>query len=102
MLDAGVFVISSFISPFISDREMVKKMIGEEDFTEVFINTPLEVAEQRDPKGLYRKARSGLIPNFTGISSPYEAPESPGIEIDTTKTSSKESALKILDFIDLK
>ncbi len=102
MLDAGVFVISSFISPFISDREMVKKMIGEEDFTEIFINTPLEVAEQRDPKGLYRKARSGLIPNFTGISSPYEAPESPGIEIDTTKTSSKESALKILDFIDLK
>lgn len=102
MLDAGIMVISSFISPFISDREMVKKLIGEEDFTEVFINTPLEIAEQRDPKGLYRKARSGLIPNFTGISSPYEAPESPGIEIDTTKISSKESASKILDFLDLK
>ena len=72
MLDAGIVVISSFISPFISDREMVRELIGEQDFVEIFINTPLEVAENRDPKGLYKKARSGSIPNFTGISSPYE------------------------------
>ena len=100
MLDAGIVVISSFISPFISDREMVKKLIGEQDFVEIFINTPLEVAENRDPKGLYKKARSGSIPNFTGISSPYESPESPDIEIDTTKTSPKDSAKKILEFFE--
>ena len=101
MLDAGIVVISSFISPFISDREMVKRLIGEQDFVEIFINTPLEVAENRDPKGLYKKARSGSIPNFTGISSPYEEPNSPDIEIDTTKTSPKDSARKILDFLHL-
>jgi bifunctional enzyme CysN/CysC len=100
MLEAGIVVISSFISPFISDREMVKKLIGGQDFVEIFINTPLEVAENRDPKGLYKKARSGSIPNFTGISSPYENPESPDIEIDTTKTSPKDSARKILEFFE--
>lgn len=100
MVDAGIFVISSFISPFISDREMVRTMLGEKDFIEVFINTPIEIAEERDPKGLYKKARSGEIPNFTGISSPYEKPLSPDIEIDTTKLSPEDSAKKILDFID--
>ena len=100
MLDAGIVVISSFISPFISDREMVKRLIGEEEFIEIFINTPLEVVEERDPKGLYKKARSGLIPNFTGISSPYEEPNSPDIEIDTTKLSPKDSVQKILDLLD--
>jgi bifunctional enzyme CysN/CysC len=100
MIDAGIFVISSFISPFISDREMVRTMMEEKDFIEVFINTPIEIAEERDPKGLYKKARSGEIPNFTGISSPYEKPLSPDIEIDTTKLSPKDSAKKILDFID--
>jgi bifunctional enzyme CysN/CysC len=100
MLDAGIFVISSFISPFISDREMVKQMFDNEDFVEVFINTPIEVAEERDPKGLYKKARSGKIPNFTGISSPYEKPICPDISIDTTKLSPKESVENILDFLD--
>jgi bifunctional enzyme CysN/CysC len=80
---------------------MVKKLIGEQDFVEIFINTPLEVAENRDPKGLYKKARSGSIPNFTGISSPYESPESPDIEIDTTKLSPKDSALKIINLLNL-
>jgi adenylylsulfate kinase-like enzyme len=75
-------------------------MMEEKDFIEVFINTPIEIAEERDPKGLYKKARSGEIPNFTGISSPYEKPLSPDIEIDTTKLSPKDSAKKILDFID--
>jgi len=101
MLDAGIVVISSFISPFLSDREMVRGLVGEQDFIEIFINTPLEVAEKRDPKGLYKKARSGLIPNFTGISSPYEAPETPDIEIDTTKLSPNESVLKILNQLKL-
>lgn len=100
MLDAGIFVISSFISPFISDRQMVKQMFDNEDFVEVFINTPIEVAEERDPKGLYKKARSGKIPNFTGISSPYEKPICPDISIDTTKLSPKESVKNILDFLD--
>jgi bifunctional enzyme CysN/CysC len=100
MLDAGIFVISSFISPFISDREMVRAMIGQKDFIEIFINTSLEVAESRDPKGLYKKARSGEIPNFTGISSPYEKPESPDIIIDTAKTSPQKSVLKILNFLE--
>ena len=100
MVDAGIVVISSFISPFISDREMVRRLIGDKDFIEVFINTPIEVAEERDPKGLYKKARSGLIPNFTGVSSPYEKPDSPDIEIDTTKFSPRDSARKILDFLD--
>ena len=99
MLDAGVVIISSFISPFISDREMVRRLIGDQDFIEIYINTSLEVAEKRDPKGLYKKARSGLIPNFTGVSSPYEEPDSPDIEIDTTNLSPKDSASKILDFL---
>jgi bifunctional enzyme CysN/CysC len=99
MLDAGIFVISSFISPFISDRAMVRQMIDDKDYIEIFVNTPIEVAEERDPKGLYKKARSGKIPNFTGISSPYEKPSSPEIEIDTTKLSPKDSVKKILNFL---
>jgi bifunctional enzyme CysN/CysC len=99
MLDAGIFVISSFISPFTSDREMVKQLIGDKDFVEVFIDTPISVAEKRDPKGLYKKARSGEIPNFTGVSSPYEKPQAPQITLDTTKLSAKESVLKILDYL---
>ena len=101
MVDAGIVVISSFISPFASDREMVRRLIGNQDFIEVFINTPIEVAEERDPKGLYKKARSGLIPNFTGISSPYEEPDSPEIEIDTTNLSPRDSARRILDLLDV-
>jgi len=99
MIDAGLFVISSFISPFTSDREMVKQLIGDKDFVEVFIDTPISVAEKRDPKGLYKKARSGEIPNFTGVSSPYEKPQAPQITLDTTKLSAKESVLKILDYL---
>jgi adenylylsulfate kinase-like enzyme len=79
---------------------MVRAMIGQKDFIEIFINTSLEVAESRDPKGLYKKARSGEIPNFTGISSPYEKPESPDIIIDTAKTSPQKSVLKILNFLE--
>lgn len=85
-IDAGEIVISSFISPFIADREQARKIIGEENFIEVFINTPLEVCEQRDVKGLYKKARSGEINNFTGIDSLYEQPSRPDIEVFTTES----------------
>lgn len=100
MLDAGIFVISSFISPFNADRTMAKELVGQEDFIEVFVDTPVEVAEKRDPKGLYKKARSGEIPNFTGISSPYEKPLSSDITIDTTKSSPRDSVVAILKYLD--
>jgi len=97
MLDAGIFVISSFISPFLADRKMARDLVTDEDFIEVFVNTPLEVAESRDPKGLYKKARIGEIPNFTGISSPYEMPISPDITLETEINSVKECTQIILD-----
>ena len=85
MTDAGLIVITAFISPFRSERDMVRNMVADGEFIEVFIDTPLSVAEQRDVKGLYAKARSGQLKNFTGIDSPYEPPQSPDIHIDTTK-----------------
>ena len=100
MLDAGLVVISSFISPFKADRKMVRALVGKGDFIEVFVNTSIETAESRDPKGLYKKARSGEIPNFTGISSPYEIPTSPEISLDTEKNNIKQCANIILDFLD--
>ncbi|ERO63485.1 adenylyl-sulfate kinase [Pseudomonas piscis] len=84
MMDAGLIVMTAFISPFRAEREMARQLIGEENFIEVFVDTPLEVCEQRDPKGLYKKARSGLLPNMTGISSPYQAPEEPTLKLDTS------------------
>jgi len=82
-LDSGVISLTAFISPLKADREQVKKIIGSENLIEVFCNCPLEICEQRDVKGLYKKARAGEIKNYTGISSPYEAPESPDIELNT-------------------
>lgn len=82
MLDAGLIVITAFISPFRSEREIARALIGNDRFMEVFLDTPLEVCELRDPKGLYRKARSGKLPNMTGIDSPYEAPQQPDVRID--------------------
>ena len=79
MMDAGLIVMTAFISPFRAEREMARQLIGDENFIEVFVDTPLEICEQRDPKGLYKKARSGQIPNMTGINSPYEIPENPNI-----------------------
>jgi adenylyl-sulfate kinase len=83
MLDAGQIVLVSFISPFRRERQMVRQMVAPGEFFEVYVNTPLEVCEERDPKGLYRKARSGEVKNFTGIDSPYEVPENPEIKADT-------------------
>ncbi|EHL22747.1 sulfate adenylyltransferase subunit 1 / adenylylsulfate kinase [Acidovorax sp. NO-1] len=84
MMDAGLIVMTAFISPFQAEREMARELIGVENFTEVFVDTPLLVCEQRDPKGLYKKARSGLIPNMTGINSPYELPTQPDVVINST------------------
>ncbi|MFH1602892.1 MAG: adenylyl-sulfate kinase, partial [Pseudomonadota bacterium] len=81
MMDAGLIVLAAFISPFRSEREMARELIGPDNFVEVYVNTPLEVCEQRDVKGLYKKARMGLIPNFTGVNSPYEIPSHPDIEL---------------------
>ncbi|MDA9562008.1 adenylyl-sulfate kinase [Gammaproteobacteria bacterium] len=101
MLDAGVFVISSFISPFNSDRNMVRSLIGEDDYIEVFVDTPLNIAESRDPKGLYKKARSGEIPNFTAISSPYEEPRCPNIKVNTETKNVEECVKIILEYLNL-
>lgn len=99
MTDAGLIVLTAFISPFRAEREMVRAMLPEGDFFEIFIDTPIAEAERRDPKGLYRKARAGEIANFTGISSPYEAPESPQIRIDTTKETPEAAAERIVETI---
>ncbi|OUU26994.1 MAG: adenylyl-sulfate kinase [Candidatus Endolissoclinum sp. TMED37] len=97
--DAGLIVITAFISPFRSERKMVRDMMAPGEFIEVFIDTPLSIAEERDVKGLYAKARSGQLNNFTGIDSPYERPENPEIHIDTTKTSIDEAVTKILELV---
>jgi bifunctional enzyme CysN/CysC len=83
MVDAGLIVITAFISPFRAERRLARSLLGEGEFIEVFVDVPLEVAESRDPKGLYRKARRGELVNFTGIDSPYEAPEQPEIVVRT-------------------
>ena len=98
MADAGLVVITAFISPFQSERNMVREMMKKGEFVEIFVDTPLEVAEKRDVKGLYAKARSGKLNNFTGIDSPYEKPHSPEIIIDTTKTDIDEAASLIVDY----
>ena len=85
-VDAGLIVMVSFISPFRSERRMARDLLAEGEFLEVYVDTPLEVCEARDPKGLYRKARSGLIRNFTGLESAYEAPENAELSLDTTNT----------------
>ncbi len=97
MTDAGLIVLTAFISPFRAERELVRALIPAGEFLEIFIDTPLDVAEQRDVKGLYAKARAGEIAHFTGISSPYEPPERPDVRIDTTRTSPEEAAELIVD-----
>ncbi len=101
MLDAGIFVLSSFISPFISDREMVRNMFSKGEFIEIYVNTPIEIAESRDPKGLYKKAREEKIPNFTGISSPYEEPVNPEIILSTQNKKVEENVLEIIKYIQI-
>jgi bifunctional enzyme CysN/CysC len=96
MVDAGLIVLVSFISPFRAERRMARGLMEEGEFCEVFVNTPLAVAEARDPKGLYRKARRGDLKNFTGIDSPYEEPESPELSIDTTRLTPEQATDALL------
>lgn len=98
-VDTGIVTIAAFISPNNMLREMASKIIGQDDFIEVFVSTPLEECERRDVKGLYAKARRGEIKNFTGISAPFEAPENPAISLDTSKLSVEQSVNRLLDLI---
>lgn len=98
-VDAGLITLSAFISPFRSDRQMVRTLFPVGEFIEVYVSTPLAVCEQRDPKGLYQKARSGMIRNFTGIDSAYEAPTSPEILIDTGVLSVEQSVQTIYNYL---
>jgi bifunctional enzyme CysN/CysC len=99
-VDAGLIVLVSFISPFRSERRMARDLVETGEFVEVFVDTPLQVAETRDPKGLYRKAREGKIKNFTGIDSPYEPPESPELRLDTTTAAPEELAERIVAWME--
>ncbi len=99
LLDAGVIVFSAFISPFQADRDQVKEIVGAENYIEVFVDAPLEICEQRDVKGLYKKARAGEVKNFTGIDSPYEAPIHPDVVIPTGTLSIEQSIDQLMNFI---
>ena len=98
-VDAGVIVLSSFISPFIEDRGFVRGIVSKDEFIEIYVKCPLEICERRDPKGLYSRARKGEIKHFTGIDSPYEKPVSPEITIDTSLTDVDESVDSIIDYL---
>lgn len=98
-VDAGTVVLGSFISPYRKSRENIRDIVGADSFVEVYVNTSLEECERRDVKGLYEKARNGEIPSFTGISSPYEVPLHPDIEIDTEKMSVEEAAEKVISAV---
>lgn len=98
-VDAGLITLSAFISPFRKDRALAREILGEGEFIEVYVDAPIEVCEERDPKGLYKKARNGEIKNFTGIDSPYEAPESPEIHIRNAEQGPQESAQQIVEYL---
>ncbi|MEX2512259.1 MAG: adenylyl-sulfate kinase [Cyclobacteriaceae bacterium] len=102
MLDAGLVVISSFIAPFIKDREMVMNLVGADNFLEIYLDCPLEVCEKRDVKGLYDKARKGLIPNFTGIDSPYEPPDHPFLAIKSHEMEIETAVAQIIEKLEFK
>jgi len=99
MVDAGLIVMTAFISPFRAERRMARARVGEGEFLEIFMDTPLEVAEQRDPKGLYKKARSGKLANFTGIDSPYEAPENPELILTAGSGTIEEMADRVISLL---
>jgi adenylylsulfate kinase len=101
-VDAGTIVLSAFISPFQSDRDRVRALVGTGEFIEIFVDTPLSVCEGRDPKGLYKKARAGEIPNFTGIDSPYEAPHHPDVHIFNDDITVEDAAQKVIAYLKTK
>lgn len=98
-VDAGLIVLTAFISPFRADRDMVRALVGDGEFIEIFVDTDLATCEERDPKGLYKKARAGVIPHFTGIDSPYEAPENPELTLRTVEGAPDVMAQKVIDFL---
>jgi adenylylsulfate kinase len=98
-IDAGLFPITAFISPFRADRDLVRALVGDGEFIEIFIDCPIEECEKRDPKGLYQKARRGEIPNFTGISSPYEPPSEPEITLRSDQLEIKDAAELVVHFL---
>jgi bifunctional enzyme CysN/CysC len=98
-VDAGVIVLCSFISPFRAEREAVRSLLDTGEFIEIHVTAPLEVCEARDPKGLYAKCRAGQLPNFTGIDSPYEAPENADLVLDTTTAPATELAHRIVSLL---
>ena len=98
--DTGIITLTAFISPYKEDRNAARETIGQGDFYEIFCDTPLEVCEKRDPKGLYKKARAGEIKGFTGIDDPYEAPDKPEMVIDTSNTSPQEAAVAICEMLE--
>ena len=102
MVDAGLIVMTAFISPYTAERRMVRDMLGEGEFIEVYVDTPIEVCEERDVKGLYAKAREGKIKNFTGIDSPYEAPEAPEIHVNTANMTPEQAADKIVEYVNMR
>src|SRR5579885_2131979 len=99
MVDAGLVVIVALISPFAHEREMARSLVADGEFVEIFVDAPIEVAERRDPKGLYKKARRGELRNFTGIDAPYERPEAPELHLETAKLSPEEAAERIIAFL---
>ena len=98
-VESGQIVLTAFISPFLSDREFVRNLVEKDEFLEIFIDTPLEVCESRDPKGLYKKARAGEIQNFTGIDSPYEKPIKATIHINNDKITVEQACKQIIDYL---
>jgi len=102
LLDAGVFVMTAFISPFKKDRKIARDLVTHGDFIEIYCKASLETCEKRDPKGLYKKARAGEIPEFTGISSPYEEPESPELVIETDKKDVEQCVAQVINYLEEK
>ena len=99
IMEAGVIAVTAFISPFKKDRNLVRQLLPQGDFIEIYCNASLEVCESRDVKGLYKRARAGEIKNYTGIDSPYGAPDNPELVIDTESESLEESVTKVIDFL---
>ena len=99
-VDAGLITIVCLISPFRNERQMARELVEESEFIEIFVDTPLDVCEARDPKGLYQKARRGELPNFTGVDSPYEAPEDPELVLCTDKPTARQLATQVIEYLE--
>jgi adenylylsulfate kinase len=101
-VDSGIIVLSAFISPFQKDRSFVRDLVEEDEFIEIFVDTPLDICQKRDPKGLYKKVQNGEIKNFTGIDSPYELPLNPELILKTINSTIEENAIQVIEYLELK